>query len=151
MGHPRFFDLHCDTITREPGVDPANSVYCLETAPQESRAEEMSLVDNGFHIDLHKLPEEWDWCQTFALFIPDEYRGQRAIDYFGCCAAVFRSRMEAHGDLIRQVRTPEELEGVLAEGKRAAILSVEGGAALGGRIEMLDRLWEEGVQMMTLT
>ncbi len=151
MGHPRFFDLHCDTITREPGVDPANSVYCLETAPLESRAEKMSLVDNGFHIDLHKLPEEWDWCQTFALFIPDEYRGQRAIDYFGRCAAVFRSRMEAHGDLIRQVRTPEELEGVLAEGKRAAILSVEGGAALGGRIEMLDRLLEEGVQMMTLT
>jgi len=28
---------------------------------------------------------------------------------------------------------------------------VEGGAALGGRLEMLDRLWETGVRMMTLT
>lgn len=143
----RFLDLHCDTITRERGTDPSANSYDLA----EGRVETVSLVDNGFHIDLHRLPEEWDWCQTFALFIPDEYRGQAAIDYFDRCAAAFRRQMEAHEKLIRQVRTPAELETALAEGKRAAILAVEGGAALGGRLEMLERLREEGVRMMTLT
>ncbi len=39
----------------------------------------------------------------------------------------------------------------IGDSLREAVLAVEGGAALGGRLPMLDRLWEAGVRMMTLT
>ena len=80
MGHPRFFDFHCDTITRERGATPAASDFFLRPGG------EVSLVDNGFHIDLARLPKEWDWAQVFAVFVPDEFRGQAAVDYFVRCA-----------------------------------------------------------------
>jgi len=147
MGKQRYLDLHCDTITRERGSVPADDRYDL--GPDQ--AGEVSLVDNGFHIDLHRLPGDWDWCQTFALFIPDQYRGQAALDYYHRCAGAFRRQMELHSGIIRQVRGPAELEETLARGLRGAILAVEGGAALGGRLDSLDRLWQDGVQMMTLT
>ena len=145
MGHPRFFDFHCDTITREKGAAPDVSDFFLHPGS------EASLVDNGFHIDLNRLPQQWDWAQVFAIFVPDEFRGQQAVDYFERCAAAFRRAMDRHSGLIRQVRTPEEARETLSGGLRAAVLAVEGGAALGGRLEMLDRLWETGVRMMTLT
>lgn len=147
MAKLRFLDLHCDTITRERGSVPADDRYDLGPG----QVKDVSLVDNGFHIDLRRLPEDWDWCQTFALFLPDEYRGQAALDYYHRCAGAFRRQMELHSSIIRQVRTPAELEETLAEGLRGAILSVEGGAALGGKLDSLDLLWRDGVRMMTLT
>lgn len=145
MGHPRFFDFHCDTITREKGATPDVSDFFLHPGSG------VSLTDNGFHIDLNRLPRQWDWAQVFAVFVPDEFRGQAAVDYFERCAAAFGAELERQKDLIRQVRTSGELEETLAKGLRGAVLAVEGGAALGGRLPMLDRLWEAGVRMMTLT
>lgn len=145
MGHPRFFDFHCDTITREKGATPAASDFFLHPGSG------VSLVDNGFHIDLARLPKDWDWAQVFAIFVPDEFRGQAAVDYFERCAAAFGEELARRKDLICQVRTPAELEDALSRGLRGAVLAVEGGAALGGRLSMLDRLWEAGVRMMTLT
>lgn len=147
MGKPRFFDLHCDTITREKDSDPSADRFDL--GPENGKG--VSLTNNGLHIDLARIPGEWDWCQTFALFIPDKYRGQAALDYFDRCAAAFHRQMEEHKEIIRQARTPAELEETLSRGLRAAVLSVEGGAALAGRLENLDRLWKEGVRMLTLT
>lgn len=147
MGKLRFFDLHCDTITRERGTVPAANSFEL----REERVKDVSLTGTGFHVDLDNIPAAWDWCQTFALFIPDRYRGQAAVDYFQRCADAFHRQMEAHRDIIRQVRAPAELEDALARGLRGAVLSVEGGAALGGRLEQLEHLWQEGVRMMTLT
>ena len=147
MGKLRFFDLHCDTITRERGTVPAANSFEL----REERVKDVSLTGTGFHVDLDHIPAAWDWCQTFALFIPDRYRGQAAVDYFQRYADAFHRQMEVHRDIIRQVRTPAELEDALARGLRGAVLSVEGGAALGGRLEQLEHLWQEGVRMMTLT
>lgn len=147
MAKLRFLDLHCDTITRERGSVPADDRYDLGPG----QVKDVSLVDNGFHIDLRRLPEDWDWCQTFALFLPDEYRGQAALDYYRRCAGAFARQMELHSGIIRQVRTPAELEETLVGGLRGAILSVEGGAALGGKLDSLDLLWRDGVRMMTLT
>ena len=147
MGKPRFFDLHCDTITRERGSSPSVDRFDLSL----DAVKDVSLTDNGFQIDLARIPKDWDWCQTFALFIPDEYRGQAALDYFDRCSLAFHRQMEEHRNLIRQVTDPSALSEALSQGLRGAVLSVEGGAVLAGRFSSLDHLWEEGVRMMTLT
>ena len=98
MGHPRFFDFHCDTITREKGATPDVSDFFLHPGSG------VSLTDNGFHIDLNRLPRQWDWAQVFAVFVPDEFRGQAAVDYFERCAAAFGAELERQNAAIAAQR-----------------------------------------------
>lgn len=125
-------DLHCDTITNGLG-------------------RHYDLADGIARFDLGKIPDEFRWCQTCAIFIPDEYRGQAAVDYYERAREHFQRQLELYPQRIGQARTMTQAEALLEEGKTAAILSVEGGAALGGRLEMVQKLWDDGVRMMTLT
>ena len=54
------FDLHCDTLSK-----------CLESNG--------SLYDGEFDFNLAKTRVYNKRCQTFAAFIPDEYRGEAAF------------------------------------------------------------------------
>lgn len=126
------FDLHCDTIT-----------VCMEHGKE--------LRNNDLHIDLETLPRGDKWCQAFAIFILDDLRGRDAVDYFNRCLATYSEQMEKNSDLISRVQSYEELQKCFAEGKFASILAVEGGAALGGRLEMVDYLRQCGVRLLTLT
>lgn len=131
------FDLHCDTLTR--------NLY-----PSYER--EMEVLDNPhFHLSLSKIPAEIKWVQCFAVFIPDEVRGSDAIAFFDRAASVFRRQAENHGDRLTACRTFCDVESAVHSGKCAAILTVEGGAALAGRLDQVERLYSQGVRMMTLT
>ena len=126
------FDLHCDTIT-----------LCKE--------KNLQLRQNALHINLVKLRQRDRWCQAFAIFIPDEYRGQQAKQYFEDCLAYYQKETLRNSDCIVQVRTFAEIEAAFARHRFASLLTVEGGAVLGGDLAMLDRLFDCGVRMMTLT
>lgn len=122
----KFFDLHCDTAT-----------YCLydrNGLPLEKGDGQLSLErGKGFE----------KWVQTFAIFVPDEYRGQAAVSYYEKARDYIYAQKG-----ITLCRTGEEIAN--AKGC-AAILSVESGAPLAGDIDRVDRLYEDGVRMITLT
>lgn len=59
----KFFDLHCDTIG-------------------ECYLQKQPLYRNHLHLDLSRGAEFSAWTQCFAIWIPDEIRGQQALDYF---------------------------------------------------------------------
>lgn len=121
----RFFDLHCDTI----GECSNNNV---------------SLRKNNFHIDLERAKLVGDYTQIFAIWIPDELRGDEALKYFNKTADYFHKELEENKDLISLYEdnkiTPVK-----------AILSVEGGSACGGTLEGLNHLYKSGVRLITLT
>ena len=107
--------------------------------------------DKG-HLDIPRMREGGVNGQVFAVWIsptelkPGEYcdfafRGADAFD--AVCA-------QSEGGVV-PVRTPDEFRDVIAAGRIAAILGVEGGHALEGRLENLDRLYERGVRVLTLT
>lgn len=122
----RFFDLHCDTITE-----------CAKRGK--------SLTDNDMHISL-KRGECFDkWVQTFAIWIPDEYRGQAAWDYFLKNYDFYRQTDVAFCE------TANELDDALTGNRCAAVLAVEGGAVLMGQLEKVQELYDRGVRMITLT
>ena len=130
-------DLHCDTLTRDmwasqpPACGP--------------------LVNPAYHIALGKMPRNLRWVQCFAIFVPDNYRGQDAIDFFDRYRAVFDRQMVAHGDKVSPCRSFSDMEQALEAGKFAAVLTVEGGAALAGQPERAQVLRDAGVRMLTLT
>jgi membrane dipeptidase len=128
----KYFDLHCDTVTQ-----------------LAERSEH--LDSNDLHISLDKASEYDVWAQYFAIFIPDEIRGQQAFEYFGKLLGKFQSEIDRFSDRITFCRDKNMAADTLKAGKNAAFLSIEGGAALAGDIENLYRAYDAGVRMMTLT
>ena len=53
--------------------------------------------------------------------------------------------------LMRLCRTAEDMREAARAGQCAAILSVEGGAAVGGKLERLRYLYDRDVRLLTLT
>ncbi|MCL2508277.1 MAG: membrane dipeptidase [Oscillospiraceae bacterium] len=109
------------------------------------------LPENNGHISLKKAACFDQWAQVFAVFVPDEYRGAAAVGYFDRAYDYFRREFEDNVSSIEQCRSSDELGSCAANGKAAAILSVEGGAVLAGDIARLDSLFERGVRLITLT
>lgn len=128
----RIIDLHCDTLT-------------------ECRKYGCGLVDDRLHLSLNKLPEGYRLCQAMAAFIPDTLRGMAARAYYEELCGVFQDLMRRNGAVIAQVADTAAVGEALEQRPFAAILTVEGGAVLAGDAAYLDRLYRDGVRMITLT
>lgn len=128
----RFFDLHCDTIS-------------------ECCGKKKELYDNEMSISICKGKCLDKWCELFAIWIPDDLRGQAAIDYFDENYKYFCTQMEKNSLYIKQCRTSTELKDTMESKKNAAILTVEGGSAAAGSLDRLDYLESLGVKAITLT
>ena len=87
------------------------------------------------------------WCQTFALFIPDDCRGQGAIDRYEALLALYRRELACNADLVAPCCTRGEILAATLDGRCAALLAVEGGAALNGQVERVDALAADGVKI----
>ena len=131
------FDLHCDTVTRLHDGE--------RLAPGDR-----SLRQNGAHLALGRMAC-YDWCQCFAIFMPDEYRGEAAVDYFESCYRFFTGQLAENADLAAQAFTAADIREIISGGRCAALLTVEGGSALAGDLGRIARLRECGVRVLTLT
>ena len=123
-------DLHCDTLT-EWG--------------------ENSLNNPSAHLALDKIPAGTRWAQCFAIFIPDQFRGEDAIAYFERYVASFDRQMALFSDRILPCRSFSDLENAFSREKFAAILTVEGGCVLAGDLRRVETIRRAGVRMLTLT
>jgi membrane dipeptidase len=113
------------------------------------RGDTLNAPDAQF--SLSKVPKGVHWGQCFAIFIPDGLSTASAMVHYHTHQRSFIRQMERYSDLARPCRCAEEMETAWAEGKTAAILSVENGAALGGQLERVETLAQDGVKLMTLT
>lgn len=127
----QLFDLHCDSIVKYRELDA--DFLCRET--------QFSLGDAGKFERL---------CQTMAIFIPDDIRGQQALDYFNMHRDYLLKLAAKQPELAEMAYSGADVERITRSGKSALMLAVESGAALAGQIDNVDYLAECGVQMMTL-
>lgn len=128
----KIFDLHCDTIERMADLKEG-------------------MLSDKTQLSLKYLPQMEKWCQTFAIFIPDQYRGQAAVDFYEDIRSYLNKMFREHADILEQAYNAEDIKRITAEKKCAGILSIEGAAALGGKLENVERFAKDGVKMMTLT
>lgn len=127
-------DAHVDTI--------------LEVAAGKRRLGERS---NHGHVDLPRLEEAGVGVQVFAHFIEPEYKPHAALARFMELYDVFLGEVAACGDRIRLVTSADELDAALAAGKVAAVVGIEGGEVLQGRVGVLRLLHRLGVRLIGLT
>ena len=77
----KYFDLHCDTIG-----ECSNNNFLLR--------------ENNLHIDLQRAKEIEEYTQVFAIWIPDELRGNHAVKYFDKTADYFYNEIARNRDLL---------------------------------------------------
>ena len=123
----KFFDLHCDTIGE-----------CCKN--------KYSLRKNNLHISLEKARNFESYTQVFAIWIPDELRKEKAVAYFDSVCDYYKAELSRNKDVLTSYNPLNK-----DEKRMKAILSVEGGAALGGTIDGLYHLYDRGVRILTLT
>lgn len=126
------FDLHCDTIG-------------------ECANKKQELFDNSLQLSLQKGAAFSGWCQFFAVWMPDTKRNAEAFAYFDRVYEYFLVQVDKNSNLISFCKSGADIACAMREKKRAALLSIEGGGAIGGRIERLREMYARGVRMMTLT
>ena len=121
MEHIPYFDAHCDTIYR-----------CLRTGAQ--------LRENDGHLDLRRASAFGRFAQVFALYQdPEEVpQGSTMVREGQLLHQKFLREMEQNRDVIVPCRTGAEVDQAAADGKMAAILSIEGAELIGcdpGQVE----------------
>lgn len=122
----RLFDLHCDTL------------YKVFT-------EKKSLASNDCHISLEKGEMFDKWIQCCAVWIPDEIRGEEAVRLVENCSKYLSL------ELSKPNVNTTKIENVRDSKKSNIILTLEGGACLGGKIENIKYFRNLGARAMTLT
>ncbi len=126
------FDLHCDTVT---------------TAMRKN----CDLTENGLDISFPVTPKIKRHCQCFAIFCPDNLTGDDAFDFYNSAKDFFCAQTEKYPQYFEQVYCGADIDRITESGKTAAILTVEGARVLGGDLNNLSVLKNDGVKMMTLT
>ena len=127
----RLFDLHCDTAGE-----------CFNG--------KKSLLRSDFHIDLCKGEYLDEWMQIFAIWIPDELRGEAALDYFKKVHTNFIEQINLNNGKIEMYQRISEVNSNKKHSICKAIVACEGGSpfAFGDGIEVAKSY---GVKVVTLT
>ena len=126
-------DLHCDTLTVYRG---GGAVHTMD--------------DPRSVMVLSRLPKGVHWCQCFAIFVPDGMTAEESQAYYRRFQGEFARQVEERSD-VAQCRSAADIKACWAQGKTAAILTVENGVALGGDLSNIDRMARDGVRMLTIT
>lgn len=129
----RYIDLHCDTI------------YELTDHPEKG-----DLGRSSLQIDLEKLAAGGALIQDFALFVDMGKDGDPWARYEALLGTYHRE-MKKYGDWFRPILSAADAAACEADGKLGAMLSIEEGGVLGGSLERLNRVHEDGVRLITLT
>ncbi len=132
-----FADMHCDTITT------------LYDRVQKGSGE--TLRNNLLHIDFEKLQKSAYLLQNFAVFFDKHILTENLYDEAMLRIDFFKEQLAENDDIIRQVTTVEEILQNEKENRISALLTLEGGESLEGKVDNLNAFHEKGVRMITLT
>lgn len=121
-----YFDLHCDTLYK-----------CL--------VQNKSLISNDCELSFDKAAFFDNWVQCLAVWIPDEVRGERAVKTVEDCVALLSKEIKKSNS-VNHIQTVNEITAPYN-----VMLTLEGGACLGGKIENVERFRKLGARVMTLT
>lgn len=129
----KFIDLHCDTIDRLLEVKDDNR-----------------LLKNNHTVDLEKLKKGNCLAQTFALYVD---MANHKSPYERCMqmANKFHDEIKLNNNTIRLATNYDEILKNERDGKLTALLAIEEGGVLDGKIENLQKFYNLGVRMITLT
>jgi membrane dipeptidase len=137
-----YVDMHCDTLLN--GVmNRSNDLYEMP----------------GSMIDFQRMKAGHTLCQFFAVFFPPKelHEGQHTglgltdEELFRQASGLLNSSLNKHEDIIMPAHNYKEIMTNKSNGKMSAVLTVEDGRMVDGKMEMLDMFYSQGVRAIALT
>lgn len=130
------FDLHCDTLLK------LNRAGDLENA--------------GGMVSLEGLRQGNVGIQCFADFVPTGMfpgfcRGALSSLMFQRLYRRYRAMMERYSEALYPILTAADLDIAPSLGKIGVLLTIEDGGVLGKQLENVERFYQKGVRLVTLT
>ena len=133
-----YIDLHCDTLMRA----------ALEGRREIGRMEQAM-------VDLERLRRGGCMAQFFAIFMPPPgYQGPPLPEdeaYIALLRDVLLETVRLHPEALALAGNAGELEDNRRAGKVSALLTLEDGRAVDGRLENLERFYSMGIRLISLT
>lgn len=105
--------------------------------------------DKG-HIDLPRLAEGGVDVQFFACYIEEEHKPDRGLRRAMQLVDLFHRELEANRDRMMPVLRAADFDAAQAAGKVGAVLSIEGGEAIGDDLSALRNLHRLGLRSLGL-
>lgn len=102
-------------------------------------------------LDLPRMRQAGVTLQVFTVYVPFRFPFRTYWESLRRMIDVFKRFIETNADAIGHARSFTEIESLNQSGRIAAVLAVEGGHVLEGKMENLELLAEEGVLYLTLT
>ena len=136
-----YIDMHCDTLMKAWGKQWPD-IY--------DRPEMM--------VDIRRLVQGGCKAQFFAIFLPSPKMKERMDlaqmdddDYINQLANIFRTTLDNYGNTVAQAGNLAQVRENANAGKLSAILTMEDGRSVDGKIEKLDHYYNMGVRVIGLT
>lgn len=136
-----YIDMHCDTLMMA-WMKGWGDVY--------DRPEMM--------VDIKRLAQGNCKAQFFAIFLPSPKMKERMgkahmddDDYINQLATIFRTTLAQHGDIVAQAGNLAQVRENASAGKVSAVLTMEDGRSVDGKMEKLDHYYKMGVRVIGLT
>ncbi len=138
-----FIDMHCDSL----------SILLLADAENAELYHAKATM-----VDIERMKRGGQLAQFFAVFLPApgmlEQFGLRAMDdetYIQTLRGYLLKNVEAHPELIQMAYSADDLLSNREQGKMSAILTMEDGRAVDGKLANLKRFYDMGFRAISLT
>lgn len=140
----RYVDMHCDTL--------------MLALLQNGKGSDIYEIPQGM-LDLKRMKQGDYLAQFFAIFIvPEAFYTQwlkrepiEENEYIDSCIEIFHNSVNAHSDIIAEAKNVEEILENQKKGLMSAVLTMEDGCAVRGKMENLERFYNAGVRALSLT
>ena len=146
-----YFDAHCDTVYRCLETGETSALDYGDSREEQCRyyAASAHLRKNGGHIDLERSRQFSRCAQFFALF--HDAAEAPADGLWAQCRRMhdfFLREMADNADIVRHCRTGREVDETVAEGKTAALLSIEGADLIDCDVYKVETVAQWGVRLL---
>lgn len=125
-------DMHCDTIEK---------LY---------HGNGEGLLENQLHVSVQGMRQGEYRLQNFAVFV-NRKETEDATDTALAMIARYEKELKETASWLMPVRCLEDIREQERLGKMSAVLTIEEGGVLQGKLKNLQRFYDLGVRMMTLT
>jgi membrane dipeptidase len=127
-------DAHCDTV--------------IDLLKKKKKMGELSSQG---HIDIPRLQRGKVDVQVFAIYIEKQFKPERSLTRALQLIDCLLLELKANNDSIELAISPQDIKAIVSANKIAAILAIEGGEALEGKLYNLRNFYRLGVRIITLT
>lgn len=132
----KYIDLHCDTLS-QAYLNGEKDIYKLEKTS----------------LDIFRLKNSNSMAQFFAIYLlpDDEKNGVSDDEYILSLISIFDNTLKKHSDIVSKACSINDILENERENKISAILTIEDGRSIEGKLENIKKYFDLGVRLISLT